>query len=104
VRKPNKRIQKLQLLSGGEKALVGIALLFALLEVRPSPFYVLDDEFNAERFKRLIEKETERSQFIIITHNKVVMECADILHGVTMVDGISTIVPVRLEEFALEDE
>jgi len=110
VRKPNKRIQKLQLLSGGEKALVGIALLFALLEVRPSPFYVLDevdaalDEFNAERFKRLIERETEMSQFIVITHSKVVMECADILHGVTMVDGISTIVPVRLEEFALEEE
>ncbi|MEJ5230045.1 MAG: chromosome segregation protein SMC [Pseudothermotoga sp.] len=109
VRKPGKRIQKLQLLSGGEKALVGIALLFALLEVKPSPFYVLDeidaplDEFNAERFKRLLEDGSKKAQFIVITHNKVVMESADLLHGVTMVDGVSNIVPVEIVNMAVKE-
>ncbi|MFN3283669.1 MAG: AAA family ATPase, partial [Pseudothermotoga sp.] len=109
VKKPGRRIQKLQLLSGGEKALVGIALLFALLEVKPSPFYVLDeidaslDEFNAERFKKLLEDGSTKAQFIVITHNKVVMECADLLHGVTMVDGISNIVPVEIENVTIKE-
>lgn len=109
VKKPSRRIQKLQLLSGGEKALVGIALLFALLEVKPSPFYVLDeidaplDEFNAERFKRLLEDGSKKAQFIVITHNKVVMESADLLHGVTMIDGVSNIVPVEIENIAVKE-
>lgn len=109
VKKPGRRNQKLQLLSGGEKALVGIALLFALLEVKPSPFYVLDeidaplDEFNAERFKRLLEDGSTKAQFVVITHNKVVMECADLLHGVTMIDGVSNIVPVEIENITVKE-
>lgn len=103
LKKPGKRVQKLQLLSGGEKSLVGIALLFSLMEVNPSPFYVLDeidaalDEFNAERFKRLLLLNKDRAQFIVITHNKVVMEAASVLHGITMVNGVSNVVPVELE-------
>ncbi|MCS7174279.1 chromosome segregation protein SMC [Pseudothermotoga sp.] len=108
LKKPGKRMQKLQLLSGGEKSLVGIALLFSLMEVNPSPFYVLDeidaalDEFNAERFKRLLIANKDRTQFIVITHNKAVMEAASVLHGIAMVDGISNVVPVELENLAIE--
>ncbi len=110
LKKPGKRVQKLQLLSGGEKSLVGIALLFSLMEVNPSPFYVLDeidaalDEFNAERFKRMLTINKERAQFIVITHNKVVMEAASTLHGITMVDGVSNVVPVELETLAVREE
>jgi chromosome segregation protein len=104
IRKPGRRDQKLNLLSGGEKALVGIALLFALMEIKPSPFYVLDevdaplDDYNAERFKMLLRENTRQTQFIVITHNKIVMEAADLLHGVTMVNGVSAIVPVEVEK------
>ncbi|MCD6551308.1 chromosome segregation protein SMC [Thermotoga sp.] len=104
IRKPGRRDQKLNLLSGGEKALVGIALLFALMEIKPSPFYVLDevdaplDDYNAERFKMLLKKNARQTQFIVITHNKIVMEAADLLHGVTMVNGVSAIVPVEVEK------
>ncbi len=110
LRKPGKRVQKLQLLSGGEKSLVGIALLFSLMEVNPSPFYVLDeidaalDEFNAERFKRMLTINKDRAQFIVITHNKVVMEAANVLHGITMVDSVSSVVPVELEALPLQEE
>ena len=91
-----------ELLSGGEKALVGLALLMSLLEAQPSAFYVLDepdaplDEFNAERFKLLLKNSS--AQIILITHKKSVMEIADIMVGITKVDDISTIVPVRMEE------
>lgn len=104
IRKPGRRAQKLQLLSGGEKALIGIAFLFALLQVKPSPFYVLDevdaplDDFNAERYKKLLKEYSKKSQFLIITHNKIVMEVADMLHGITLVEGISTVIPVELEK------
>jgi len=104
IRKPGRRDQKLNLLSGGEKALVGIALLFALMEIKPSPFYVLDevdaplDDYNAERFKMLLKENARQTQFIVITHNKIVMEAADLLHGVTMVNGVSAIVPVEVEK------
>lgn len=102
ISKANNRAQKLQLLSGGEKALVGLALLMSLLEAQPSAFYVLDepdaplDEFNAERFKLLLKNSS--AQIILITHKKSVMEIADIMVGITKVDDISTIVPVRMEE------
>ncbi|MDK2886397.1 MAG: chromosome segregation protein [Thermosipho sp. (in: thermotogales)] len=102
ISKGKGRSQKLQLLSGGEKALVGLALLMALLEAQPSAFYVLDeadaplDEYNSERFRRLLEN-TE-AQFIVVTHNKIVMEAADIMLGVTKTNDVSNIVPVRLEE------
>ncbi|HCL98749.1 MAG TPA: chromosome segregation protein SMC [Fervidobacterium sp.] len=102
ISKSGKRVQRLQLLSGGEKALVGIALIMAMLEANKGVFYVLDevdaplDDYNSEKFKRLLEHED--SQFIVITHNKLIMEAGDIVHGVTMVDGVSKIIQVKMEE------
>lgn len=102
IRKPGRRSQKLQLLSGGEKALVAIAILFSFLQVNPSPFYVLDeidgplDEYNAERFADFLKKSSKDAQFLVITHNKIVMESADVLHGITMADGASIVIPVEL--------
>ncbi|MEN3043142.1 MAG: chromosome segregation protein SMC [Fervidobacterium sp.] len=102
ISKAGKRVQKLQLLSGGEKALVGIALIMAMLEANKGVFYVLDevdaplDDYNSEKFRRLLEN--EQSQFIVITHNKLIMEAGDIVHGVTMVDGISKVLEVKMEE------
>jgi len=102
VKKPGKRIQKLQLLSGGEKALVAIALLFSFLQVNPSPFYVLDevdgplDDYNAERYAQFLKELSKETQFLVITHNKLVMEAADLLHGVTMSGGVSLIIPVEM--------
>lgn len=102
VSKAGKKVQKLQLLSGGEKALVGIALIMAMLESNKGVFYVLDevdaplDDYNSEKFRRLLEQ--QKSQFIVITHNKLIMEAGDIVHGVTMVDGISKIIQVKMEE------
>jgi chromosome segregation protein len=103
VSKAGKKVQKLQLLSGGEKALVGIALIMAMLESNKGVFYVLDevdaplDDYNSEKFRRLLEQQ-QQSQFIVITHNKLIMEAGDIVHGVTMVDGISKIIQVKMEE------
>ncbi len=102
VKKPGRRLQKLQLLSGGEKALVAIALLFSFLQVNPSPFYVLDevdgplDDYNAERFARFLKELSKDAQFLIITHNKIVMESADLLHGITMSKGVSVVIPVEM--------
>ncbi len=102
IRKPGRKFQKLQLFSGGEKALVGIALVFSLLTIKPSPFYILDevdaplDDFNAERFKKMLDRHAEETQFLVITHNKLVMEVADVLHGITMMDGLSKVIPVEL--------
>jgi len=106
VKKPGRGYQKLHLLSGGEKALVAIALIFALMEKKPSPFYNLDeidsalDDFNAERLKRLLMVNAQKTQFVIITHNKLIMEVADLLQGITMEDGISRVIPVRMEEYS----
>jgi len=90
-------------LSGGEKALAAIALLFALLEVKPSPLCVLDeidaalDEHNLERFRALLADYAQKTQFIVITHRQVTMEGADSLFGVTMEEsGVSTLVSLRL--------
>ncbi|MFN6991418.1 MAG: chromosome segregation protein SMC [Fervidobacterium sp.] len=102
ISKAGKKVQKLQLLSGGEKALVGIALIMAMLEVNKGVFYVLDevdaplDDYNSEKFRRLLEK--ENSQFIVITHNKLIMEAGHVIHGVTMVDGVSKVIQVKIEE------
>lgn len=105
IKKPGRGYQKLHLLSGGEKSLVAIALIFALMERRPSPFYILDeidaalDDFNTERLKDLIIENAQKTQFVIITHNKIIMEIADLLQGITMEDGVSRVIPVRMEEY-----
>ncbi len=105
VRRQGRKFQKLQLFSGGEKALVGIALVFALLSIKPSPFYVLDevdaplDDYNAERFKRMLRQHASDTQFVIITHSKIVMDSANLMHGVTMTNGVSRIIPVQMETY-----
>jgi chromosome segregation protein len=98
-----KRITRLSLLSGGEKALGAISFLFALFLARPCPFYLLDeveaalDDTNIGRFIDLLRRFSDRAQFIVVTHQKRTMEAADILYGVTMgADGISQIVSKRL--------
>jgi len=100
---PGKRLRSLSLLSGGEKALVALAVVFALFRVRPSPFCILDevdaplDEGNGARFNELLRDMSRHSQFIIISHNKKTIECADTLYGVTMQEpGISKLVTVQL--------
>ncbi len=100
---PRKRIKNLEALSGGEKSLVSIAALFALISVSPPPFLVLDeidatlDERNARRLGEMIKKFARKTQFIIVTHNRAVMEAADILYGVTMTpEGASRILSLKL--------
>ena len=102
---PGKKLQQLGLLSGGERALTAIALLFAILQVRPVPFCVLDeveaalDEANVSRFAQYLKQFSSQTQFIVITHRKGTMEEADVLYGVTMQEsGVSRLVSVKLEE------
>ncbi|MDU5333823.1 chromosome segregation protein SMC [Enterococcus sp.] len=102
---PGKKLQSLSLLSGGERALTAIALLFSIIQVRPVPFCVLDeveaalDEANVARFGRYLSAFQNDTQFIVVTHRKGTMEAADVLYGVTMQEsGISKIISVRLEE------
>jgi chromosome segregation protein len=102
---PGKRMQSLALLSGGERALTATALLFAILTVNPTPFCVLDevdaalDEANVERFRQALVVLAERTQFIIITHNRGTMESARALYGVSMgEDGASRVISLKLEE------
>ncbi|MRH42230.1 chromosome segregation protein SMC [Aquibacillus halophilus] len=102
---PGKKLQHLGLLSGGERALTAIALLFAILRVRPVPFCVLDeveaalDDANVNRFARYLKFYSEKTQFIVITHRKGTMEEADVLYGVTMQEsGVSRLVSVKLED------
>ncbi|ALA54806.1 hypothetical protein [Shouchella clausii] len=105
ARPPGKKRQQLGLLSGGERALTAIALLFAILQVRPVPFCVLDeveaalDEANVSRFAQYLHDFSQKTQFIVITHRKGTMEGADVLYGVTMEEsGVSRLVSVKLEE------
>lgn len=102
---PGKKLQQLSLLSGGERAFTAIALLFAIIQVRPVPFCILDeveaalDEANVVRFGKYLKNFDGETQFIVITHRKGTMEEADVLYGVTMQEsGVSKIVSVRLEE------
>ena len=102
---PGKKLQSLSLLSGGERALTAIALLFSIIQVRPVPFCVLDevesalDEANVARFGRYLSAFQNDTQFIVVTHRKGTMEAADVLYGVTMQEsGVSKIISVRLEE------
>jgi len=101
---PRKKISGLEMLSGGEKSLVSIAVLFALISVSPPPFLVLDevdaalDERNSQRFATLVRDFAKQTQFIIVTHNRSTMESADILYGVTMGDdGTSKVLSVKLD-------
>jgi chromosome segregation protein len=102
---PGKKLQNLQLLSGGERALTAMALLFAILRVKPVPFCVLDeveaalDEANVTRFADYLREFSEQTQFIVVTHRKGTMESADVLYGVTMEEGgVSKLVSVRLDD------
>ncbi len=102
---PGKKLQNLGLLSGGERALTAIALLFGILKVRPVPFCVLDeveaalDEANVARFAQYLKKFSDETQFIVITHRKGTMEESDVLYGVTMQEsGVSKLVSVRLDD------
>jgi chromosome segregation protein len=104
---PGKKLQKLSLLSGGEKALTAIAILFSILKLRPMPFCVLDeieaalDEANVDRFAKYLKKFSDETQFIVITHKKPTMERADALFGVTMQEkGVSKMVSVKLSDIA----
>ncbi|MEN9341863.1 MAG: hypothetical protein RIQ54_119 [Candidatus Parcubacteria bacterium] len=101
---PRKRIASLDVLSGGERSLVGIAALFALISVSPPPFLVLDevdaplDERNARRFSELLRSFSKKTQFIVVTHNRVTMEAADVLYGITLdSDGTSKVVSLKLQ-------
>ena len=103
ARPPGKKIKRLSLLSGGEKSLTAVAMLVAIFRARPSPFYVMDeveaalDDVNLRRLIGLFEQLRERSQLIVITHQKPTMEVADALYGVTMRDdGITTVISQRM--------
>ena len=102
---PGKKLQKISLLSGGEMSLTAIAILFAILKLRPMPFVVLDeieaalDDANVERFANYLRNFSDNTQFIVITHKKVTMGLADALFGVTMQEkGVSKIVSVKLAD------
>lgn len=104
---PGKKLSKISLLSGGERALTAIAILFAIIGMRPMPFCVLDeieaalDEANVARYAKYLKKFSQHTQFIVITHRKPTMENADILFGVTMQEkGVSKVVSVKLSEVA----
>ena len=101
---PGKKLGSLELMSGGEKALTAVAMIFAIFQYKPSPFCLLDevdaplDEANISRFAHAIQQMTDRSQFIVITHSKRTMEFTDVLYGVTMEQpGVSKLVSVELK-------
>lgn len=105
VEPPGKKITNLSLLSGGEQALTAIAILFAILKLRPMPFCLLDeieaalDDANVQRFAKYLHRFSEETQFIVITHRKPTMELADRLYGVSMEErGVSSILSVKLED------
>ena len=102
---PGKKLSSISLLSGGEKTLTAISLLFAIIKARPAPFCILDeveaalDEANVDTFGKYITKLKDKSQFIVITHKKKTMEYVDVLYGITMQEsGVSKLVSVKLEE------
>ena len=107
---PGKKLQNMMQLSGGEKSLTAIALLFAIQNLKPSPFCLLDeieaalDDSNVDRFAKYLHKLTKNTQFIIITHRRGTMNAADRLYGITMQEkGVSTLVSVNLIEADLDE-
>ena len=103
---PGKRLQNLSLLSGGERSLTAIALLFAILRMRPAPFCVFDevestlDDANVLRFTNYIKRYADKTQFILVTHRKGTMEAAERLYGVTMQErGVSSIYSMKLSDY-----
>ncbi|HZP11437.1 MAG TPA: AAA family ATPase, partial [Nevskiaceae bacterium] len=105
ARPPGKRNSSIQLLSGGEKAMTAVALLLALFQLNPAPFCLMDevdaplDDANVARFCEIVREMAQSVQFIIITHNKITMELADQLHGVTMQEpGVSRMVSVNVQQ------
>jgi chromosome segregation protein len=104
---PGKKLSSIELMSGGEKALTAVSLIFAIFQIKPSPFCILDevdaplDEANVARYNDLIREMTDRSQFILITHIKRTMQMVDVLYGVTMQEsGVSRLVSVKMNESA----
>ena len=105
VQPPGKQLKTITLLSGGEKALVAIALYFAILKVRPTPFCMLDeidaalDDRNVERFAAYLHNLSEKTQFIVITHRRGTMESSNVLYGVTMQEqGVSKLLRIDLDQ------
>lgn len=104
VNPPKKKIDRLMMLSGGEKSLVSLALLFAIISHNPPPFVFLDeveaalDEANSSRFGNLLRTLSSQTQFVVVTHNRETMRNADVLYGVTLEDGASNILSVRLDQ------
>jgi chromosome segregation protein len=104
VQPPGKKLQSITLLSGGEKALTAVSLLFAIFLTKPSPFCFLDevdaplDDANIDRFIEIVKEMSEHSQFVLVTHNKKSMQAAEILYGITMAEpGVSKVVSVRMQ-------
>ncbi len=110
ARPPGKELRSISLMSGGEKTMTAVALLLAIFQSKPSPFCILDevdaalDEANVGRFTNVLREFLDRSQFILITHSKRTMACADVLYGVTMQEsGISRRIAVRFEDWPDEE-
>ncbi len=110
VQPPGKKLQNVNLLSGGEKALTAVAIIFSLFLIKPTPFCMLDevdaplDDANIDRFAEMVAEMSENSQFIIITHSKRTMTTADIMHGITMQEpGVSKLVSVRVTDYQQAD-
>ena len=108
---PNKKIRHLSLLSGGERSLTSIAMLFAIISFNPPPFIILDeveaalDEANSRRLAKIFAELSSKTQFIIITHNRETMRHSDVLYGVTMGnDGISQVLSVKLDQIGKAGE
>ena len=109
VQPPGKALSTLSLMSGGEMAFVAIALYFAILKVRPTPFCVMDeieaalDEANVTRYVQYMRRLAKNTQFLVITHRRGTMEEADVLYGVTMQEqGVSKILTINLNDMAKE--